>query len=132
VGPDRTGLEGRLILQKNFDRVILAYNVRLEAEWAKEKGEDERGRDGEVVQSMGASLELSPNWFIGAELVREIPPPEWHTGAAQNVFIGPNVSYHANFVNGRNWALTTTALARVTDAEDEPAFQLRAIFEFDF
>ena len=89
-------------------------------------------RDGEVVQAAGASFEINPNWFVGAEIVHEIPMPEWETGQHQNVFIGPNASYHASFVNGRNWAITVTPLFRATGGEGEPPFQLRAIFEFDF
>src|SRR5262249_9798147 len=98
LGPREQGLEARLIVQKNFDKVTALYSIRLEAEWGQEEQEDgeiEKAHDGEVVQSLGGSLELSPNWFVGAELVHEIPMPEWHTGAAQNVFVGPNLSYHA-------------------------------------
>jgi hypothetical protein len=132
VGPSTTGLEVRLIVQKNFDRLTLDYNIRLEAEWAKDKGDIERHHDGDLVQDLGASFEFNPNWFAGAEADWDIPMPDWHTGAHQELFLGPNLSYHANFVNGRNWALTVTPMFRATGGSDTPAFQLRAIFECDF
>ena len=37
IGPEHIGLESRIILQKNFDPIVLAYNAILEAEW---EGED--------------------------------------------------------------------------------------------
>ncbi len=136
LGPHTTGLEARVIVQKNFDRFTLVYNARIEAEWAREEdaepGEDARGHDGEFVQALGGSVELSPNWYIGAEAVHEIPLPEWHTGAQQNMWVGPNLSYHADFHSGRNWALTTTLLLRATDSEEEPLYRFQMIFEMDF
>ena len=135
LGPRSRGLELRGIVQKNFDRFTLAYNLTVESEWAngdEPDNEGERVVDGEVAQSLGASLEINPNWFVGAELLHEFPLPDWKTGHPQNVFVGPNISYHSSFVNGRNWALTATAMFRATDSDEEPAFLLRTIFEFDF
>jgi hypothetical protein len=135
LGPRVRGAELRGIVQKNFDRFTLLYNLTLESEWSKGEDEDNAGEavsDGEVVQALGGSVEITPNWFAGAELVHEIPMPDWHTGHQQNVFLGPNLSYHASFVNGRNWALTGTTLFRVTDSDEEPSLRFRLIFEFDF
>jgi hypothetical protein len=126
VGPEELALEGRLCIDKQLDRMIVAYNLKLEAVW---EGEDYGYHDssGEIMQSIGASYELSPQWYFGAEGVWEIPLPDWHTGEHQDLFAGPNLSYR-----GHNWAATTTALGQFTGGDDAPKFQLRFLFEFDF
>src|SRR5436190_10705085 len=49
--------ESKLILQKNFGPLILAYNFTLEAAW---EGEGLGERNGELQNIFGASYELSP------------------------------------------------------------------------
>lgn len=126
IGPEVLGLEGRLIIDKALDRMVLAYNLKIEAEW---EGEDYGYHDsgGEISQSLGASYELSPQVYFGGEALWEMPFPDWHTGETQDLFLGPNLSYR-----GHSWAVTTTALGKVTGGDDAPSFQLRMLFEFDF
>ena len=64
--------ETKLIAQKNFGPLILAYNLTLEAEW---EGEGLRERNGEIQQAFGASYELSPRVSVGAEMLHEILLP---------------------------------------------------------
>jgi hypothetical protein len=114
-------LESKLIAQKNFGPLILAYNATLESIW---EGQDLAEREGELSQALGASYEFSPRISAGVELLHEFVFPDWRdNGQVRNFFVGPNVSYR-----GRNWFVTVTALVQATDTEDEPDFQLRTIF----
>jgi hypothetical protein len=113
-------LESKLIAQKNFGPLILAYNATLESVW-EGNGLAERG---EFSQAFGASYEISPRISAGIELLHEFVFPEWRdTEKIRNLFVGPNVSYRRG-----NWFVTITALAQVTDTQGEPNFQLRTIF----
>jgi len=125
-GELRTGdrlleLESKLIAQKNFGPLILAYNATLESVW---EGNHLAERQGEFSQALGASYEISPRISVGLELLHEFVLPEWHDEEKiTNLFVGPNVSYRRG-----NWFVTITALAQATDTEGEPDFQLRTIF----
>jgi hypothetical protein len=113
--------ESKLIAQKNLGPLILAYNATLEAVW---EGEELAEREGEFVQAVGASYEISPRLSIGVELLHEFVFPDWHdTETIRNLFIGPNVSYRR-----ANWFVTVTALAQATNTADEADFQVRTIF----
>src|SRR5438094_6621606 len=114
-------LESKLIAQKNFGPLVLAYNATLESVW---EGHDLAEQEGEFSQAVGASYEISPRISVGLELLDEFVFPEWHDEEKiRNLFVGPNVSYRRG-----NWFVTITALAQATDTEDEPDFQLRTIF----
>ena len=113
--------ETKLIAQKNFGPLILAYNLTLEAEW---KNEGLREQNGEIQQAFGASYEISPRISVGAEMLHEIILPDWHSSEAENnFFLGPNLSYRGN-----RWFATVTALAQTTRTEGEPDYQVRLIF----
>ena len=114
-------LESKLIAQKNFGPLILAYNATLESVW---EGNDLAERQGEFSQALGTSYEISPRISVGLELLHEFVFPGWHDEEQiRNLFVGPNVSYRRG-----NWFVTITALAQATDTENEPDFQLRTIF----
>jgi len=113
--------ETKLIAQKNFGPLIVAYNLTLEAEW-EDKGL--RERNGEIQQVFGASYEISPRISVGAEMLHEILLPAWHSAEAENnFFLGPNASYRSD-----RWFATVTALAQTTGTEGEPDYQVRLIF----
>jgi hypothetical protein len=113
--------ESKLIAQKNFGPLILAYNLTLEAEW---EAEHLRERNGEIQQAFGASFEINPRVSVGAEMLHEIILPDWRSsGAENNFFLGPNASYR-----GDRWFATVTALAQTTRTEGESDYQVRLIF----
>jgi hypothetical protein len=116
--------ESKLIAQKNFGRLTIAYNATLEAIW---EGHELEEQEGELQQSLGLSYEINPHVFVGAECLHEIAIPEWEKAERPFFFAGPNFSVRS----GRYWA-TLTALAQLTGAGDEPDVQLRAIFGFSF
>jgi hypothetical protein len=114
-------LESKLIAQKNFGPLILAYNATLESLW---KGNDLSEREGELQQALGASYEISPRISVGIELLHEFIFSDWRDEERiRNVFIGPNASYRHG-----NWFVTATALAQATDTPGEADFQVRTIF----
>jgi hypothetical protein len=124
-GGDRIfGSESKLIVQKNFAPVVLAYNATLEAVW---QGRELAEREAEFQQSLGASYEVNHHVSIGAEILREIAFPEWSHAERSVISGGPNISVHA----GKWWA-TFTTLMQFTRAHDEPDFQLRAIAGYAF
>jgi hypothetical protein len=113
--------ESKLILQKNFGPLILAYNFTLEAAW---EGEGLGERNGELQNIFGASYELTPRVSVGVEMLHEVLLPAWHSSEAKNnFFIGPNVAYRGN-----RWFATVTALAQTTRTDGEPDYQVRLIF----
>jgi hypothetical protein len=117
--------ESKVIAQKNLGRWILAYNATLEAVW---EGEGLEEREGEFIQAVGASYEISPRLSVGIELLHEMVFPDWHDQETiRNLFIGPNVSYRRG-----DWFVTVTALAQATDTADEPDFQVRTVFGIGF
>jgi len=123
IGGGRRALESetKIIAQKNFGPLILAYNLTLEADW---EDESLREHNGEIQQAFGASYELSPRVSVGAEMLHEVLLPAWHSSEAENnFFIGPNASYRGN-----RWFATVTALAQTTHTEGEADYQVRLIF----
>jgi hypothetical protein len=120
-------LENKLILQKNFGSLVVAYNITLEAAW---EGHAYRERGGEFSQSLGLSYEVTPKFLIGAEIVHEIPLPDWTTSANSNLYIGPVASYR--FGGDRDWWVTATALGQITRNDGEADWQFRVIVGFSF
>jgi hypothetical protein len=118
-GDDFIEWESKVIFQKNFGPLILAYNATLEAVW---EGEHLLEREGEFSNAIGASYEISPRFSAGVELLHEFVFPEWRDEGIQNVFIGPNVCYRQN-----NWFVTVAVLAQATSTPDEADVQVRAI-----
>lgn len=127
VGDRSVELEGKLLLQKNFGPVTLAYNAIIEAEWEGASLQHLDERRGEFAQTLGVSYQLTPHFLVGAELLHEVDLPEWRAAGKSIVFAGPNVSVRA----GRCYA-TVAGLFRVTNQDDEPDVQTRLIFGVDF
>jgi hypothetical protein len=117
-------LESKVIAQKNFGRLVFAYNATLEAVW---QGKDLEEAEGEFQQSLGASYEFNPRVSAGVEFLHEIEIPDWSRGERGFFFGGPNVSVRAG-----KWWTTVTALAQLTRAGGEPDLQIRAIVGYTF
>lgn len=117
-------IEGKLLLQKNFGPVTVAYNAILEAKWA---GRNLREQAGEIAQTLGASVDLDKHISVGVEALHEIDLPDWSDAGPSVFWGGPNVSFRM-----RNFYATLTGLFRATHNADEPRLQTRLIFGFDF
>jgi hypothetical protein len=123
IGPEHIDLESRIILQKNFGPIVLAYNGILEAEWEGEATGVYDEQKGVFEQTFGVSYQFNPYFLVGGELLHQIELPEWCDANDSIVYIGPN----ASFQYSRFW-VTTTVLLQVTGISDQPELQLRAIF----
>ena len=117
-------LEGKLILQKNLGRWLVAYNATIEAEW---EGSGLRERTGVFEQSLGVSYEISPRWSVGAELLHEVEFEDWRKAGDHALYLGPNASHR--FKRG---FVTTTVLFQATGIRAEPDVQTRLIFGIEF
>lgn len=123
VGDELLALESKLIVQKNFGAVVLAYNAALEAEWEGRRFDEDHG---EFQQTLGVSYQCSPNFLVGMELLHEIDIPDLRGAKGKGIlYLGPNFSYRAH-----KWWATLTPLFQVSDVEDEPDFQMRLILGF--
>jgi hypothetical protein len=120
IGDHELEWESKLIAQKNYGPLIVAYNATVEATWEGE-------REGEIQQSLGASYEIEPRLSVGIEAVHEFVFPDWRGKREMNLFLGPNVSYRRNV-----WWTTVTALAKATGETGEPDVQVRAIVGYTF
>lgn len=124
IGDELVALESKILLEKQFGRIVVAYNAGLESEW---EGKDLDERTGEFQETIGVSYEISPRFLLGGELLHQIEFVDWREPEDSFVAAGPNVS-----VRFGNWWATTTALAQLTDAASEPNLQLRTIVGCSF
>ncbi len=123
-GDDVANVEGKLLLQKNFGPLVVAYNLVLEGKW---EGENLDEREGEFAQTLGVSYEVNPHFSVGVEAFHEIPLPDWKSGKDSIVFAGPNASVRFGRV-----FVTAACLAQLTEVSDEPDWESRMIVGFDF
>lgn len=124
VGDENLELEGKLLLQKNFGPLVIAYNAVLEAEW---EGKDLEERTGEFKETLGVSYELTKNFAIGGELLHEVEFPDWGDAEEGRVWAGPNIAVRG----GRTFAVLA-GLFQLTDVKEEPDVQTRLIFGIHF
>jgi hypothetical protein len=117
-------MEGKLLLQKNIGRLIVAWNGVLEAEW-EGRGLDDR--TGKLEQTLGVSYQVAPAFSAGAELVHEVAFENWSKAGPNLLFAGPNVSWRF----GRGY-ITAATLFQCTNVPAEPDVQTRVIFGIRF
>lgn len=121
IGDELFELEGKVIVQKNFAKLTLAYNATIEAEW---EGNHYNEDNGEFLQSLGLSYQFSPRFLAGMELLHEVAIPDWRGASGKGVlYLGPNFSFRTE-----SWWATLTPLFQVSDVETEPDFQMRILF----
>lgn len=123
-GHDLFAMEGKLLLQKNIGKFVVAWNGVLEAEW---EGHGLHERTGKLEQTFGVSYEISPKFSAGAELLHEVSFDDWSKSGPHILFAGPNVSWR--FKRGY---VTAATLFQCTDVKDEPQIQTRVIFGINF
>lgn len=124
VGEEKVALEAKLLLEKRFGPLSIAYNAVLEAEW---EGDQYHEETGEFQQTVGVSYDLTKRFSVGAELLHEIEMPDWENTNDGVVYAGPNVSLRL----GRTFT-TLTGMWQITNVQDEPDVQARMIFGIDF
>ncbi|MEZ5302390.1 MAG: hypothetical protein R3F11_17415 [Verrucomicrobiales bacterium] len=127
LGDEKFALEGKLLLQKDFGPLSVVYNFTLESEW---EGEDLSSLDekkGEIKNSAGVSYQLSPQFFVGAEILHEFEIEDWSERGDDSLFIGPNASFRKG-----SFFLTAAALFEVLDTEGAAESQLRILAGINF
>jgi hypothetical protein len=127
LGDQKFELEGKVILQKNFGPLVVAYNATFEAEWEGERFGYFNERKGKFEQSFGASWQFTPNFLLGGEVLHEIEFENWSEVSDSLVYVGPNASFRY-----KSFFVTTTAMIQATALTGEPEFQLRTIFGYHF
>lgn len=123
-GPNLFAVEGKLLLQKNIGKLIIAWNGVLEAEWV---GRGLRERTCKLEQTFGVSYQITPAFSAGGELVHEVSFEDWSKSGPNILFAGPNVSWR--FKRGY---VTAATLFQCTNIKDEPDIQTRVIFGIGF
>ena len=88
VGEDSLELEGKVLLQKNFGALRVAYNAIIEAEWEGGDFGDFEESNGEFAESLGISYDLNKSFSLGAEVLHEIELPDWRDAGDSVVFVG--------------------------------------------
>ncbi len=123
-GHDLFAVEGKLLLQKNIGRFVVAWNGVIEAEWS---GHGLNDRVCHLEQSLGVSYQISPKWSAGTELVHEVSFADWSKSGPNALFAGPDISWR--FKRGY---ITGATLFQCTNVKDEPEIQTRVIFGLNF
>jgi hypothetical protein len=108
-------LEEKLVLGKNFDRVVLAFNAICEQEWEFENEETET--ELAVEFTAGVAFRFTDRFAVGVE-AREVNVfPDMENLEHAAVFLGPTLHYNTN-----RWWATLTFLPQVAglrgDTED--------------
>jgi hypothetical protein len=127
VGPEIFGLEGKLILHKNFGPLSVVYNAVVEAEW---EGEDRDEEVGVIENTFGLSYQFNPKFFVGMEATHEVEFENWDDAGENAIYAGPNVSFRTsggNLPSSGSFFATLAALVQVSDIDDEPDSQVRLI-----
>ena len=128
LGDQKFAMEGKILLQKNFGPLMVAYNGGIEAEWEGDSFGTYNEQSGEFMETFGVSYQITPKFFLGGELLHEIGFDEWQDVNDPLLYVGPNLS--VRFLD--RCYLTTTTLFQVTQVADEPNFQWRMIFGIHF
>jgi hypothetical protein len=127
LGPEKFALEGKLLLQKNFGPLALVYNFVVEAEWEGESLSALDDRVGVIENTLGASWQVSPSFFVGMEALHEVEFADWEEAGDHVFYAGPN----ASFRKGTFFA-TAAGLFQLGDVEGEPDAQVRLILGLHF
>lgn len=124
-GPEMHALEGKILVQKNIDRWVFAYNASIENEWEEEDHHWEK--IGEFQQTAGVSYQFSPRLSAGVEALFEVEFPEWEQQEDYSVYVGPNISYRSE-----KWWITVAPLFQTTSNEGEANIMTRVLLGINF
>ena len=126
AGPKEQELELKLIVNKQLGPVNLAYNLIFELE--RKKDGSEWGNESMIVNTFGASFDLTPGWAVGAELVvRTLFEQNFKEREQTGALVGPNVHYF-----NKSWWITATFLVLTRDPDAFEKYEARIIFGINF
>jgi len=101
--------EGKLIVSKVIDDIVLAANAEYEAEWEDEDGFTEK--EAYLSFYLGVAYRFSPQWSVGLEARNKSAYPDGLDLSGQEFQtwnVGPNLHYGA-----KDWWATFTVLPQV-------------------
>jgi hypothetical protein len=116
-------LESKLLLEKRFGPVTVAYNGVVEAHWESGYAQSV----GVLEQTLGVCYEFSPHFSFGLEAKQEVALEEWRHSGGNAVFVGPNISFRRG-----DFFAAATSLFRVTDVPGEPRIELGVVLGLHF
>ena len=123
-GDDFVELEGKLLLEKEFDQVNLLYNLTLEAEWEGDSLDEDKGV---IENAFAITYQPDPTITYGVQALWEIEFPGWSEQGDDVVYVGPSLAWQSS-----GWWLSVSPLFQVTNVDSEPDMQIRLLFGIDF
>ena len=123
AGEEKLKGEGKLLVQKNVEDWVFAYNLVLEGEW---EGEDYNDEKGEVKNLFGATYQVTPRFSAGAEAIIEMEAEDFESFDDPVVYVGPSFSYRES-----GWFVTIAPTFQVTDEMGASNFLTRFIIGID-
>jgi hypothetical protein len=139
LAPDETGLEGKIILDKQTGNFISAFNLVGEYESVKTftaNGANlDKGREGEINIELnyGLSYRITNNVQLGLEVFNQnqIADSEWKHSV---LFTGPCISYSTNgfWINLTCMPQITDFITGERDLTEHEQIQTRLVFSYVF
>ncbi len=124
LGQEKLALEGKILLERDAGPWVVVYNAIVEAEWEGERWSED---EGELAQTLGVSLQLSPALLLGAELRHAVELPDWEGSERGTLSAGPSLSWR----RGR-WWVTSSPLWQLTDVAGAPGLSWRTLVGVEF
>ena len=120
--------EDFLVLQKDFDKFIVGYNLGFVTEVDNAFGGGSKETTGTLVNALGAEYSLTPRVRVGAEVSAESAYAEWRKYEGTTVYAGPVI----NFTPTDNVWVTMGLDVQLTNHRDEPQYRFALIVGYYF
>jgi hypothetical protein len=129
VGEDLLEFEHKILLQKDIGKWIFVYNFTVETELEGVFDDEEENEvTGELAHTFGATYAITPDLFLGGEVLVESEFADWSDYEGTTVYAGPAISYQGN----QTLWVTLTPMYQLTDNEGEADFNIRLIAGLQF
>jgi hypothetical protein len=129
AGEQTLNLKSVLILQKDWDRFTVTYNLGLNTEITgvfTDKGSTDT--TGTLINALGSVYNLTPTVRVGGEFDMESQYHNWSSYDGTTIWAGPVI----NWVPNNKWWLTAGFDFQLTDTHDEPDYRFTVIFGYFF
>ncbi len=123
-GSEFVELEGKLLLEYEFEKVNLLYNLTLEAEWEGQDFDEDKGK---LENALAITYQPDPSVTFGLQAIWEREFPDWSQQGEDVVFLGPSLAWQSE-----GWWVNISPLFQVTNVDDEPDIQVRLQFGIHF
>lgn len=131
AGEQTLNFESFLVLQKDWDKWTVTYNLGLATEIEGVFTDHNGGgttTTGTLTNALGAIYNLGPTVRVGGEIAAESTYANWSHYDGTTVFAGPVI----NWVPNRNWWFTAGFDFQLTDTADEPDYKFTVIVGYFF